>query len=79
MRCPCQDCGDREIGCHAKCERYKEWKQARQDETARRRDYIEKDALTFSTHSVRVKWQNMRFYRSYLRNKLMGRRRSRGG
>lgn len=25
MLAPCKDCKDREIGCHSKCERYKEF------------------------------------------------------
>lgn len=24
--CPCKDCRDRELECHGKCERYKQWK-----------------------------------------------------
>lgn len=23
---PCMDCRDRAVGCHGRCERYKEWK-----------------------------------------------------
>ncbi len=26
MMCPCQVCADRKIGCHGKCEKYKEWR-----------------------------------------------------
>ncbi len=26
MECPCRDCGDRKVGCHGTCEKYKEWK-----------------------------------------------------
>ena len=26
MICPCKGCTDREIGCHAKCSKYIEWK-----------------------------------------------------
>lgn len=26
MTCPCKGCTDREIGCHAKCSKYIEWK-----------------------------------------------------
>ena len=26
MTCPCKGCEDREIGCHAKCSKYIEWK-----------------------------------------------------
>lgn len=25
MKIPCHECGEREIGCHGKCERYKEY------------------------------------------------------
>lgn len=24
--CPCRWCQDREVGCHAKCQRYEKWK-----------------------------------------------------
>ncbi len=24
--CPCKGCQDRSVGCHAKCDSYKEWK-----------------------------------------------------
>lgn len=27
MMSPCKDCGDREIGCHSKCEKYKAFKE----------------------------------------------------
>lgn len=28
--CPCKDCDQREIGCHAKCDLYNSWKQIQQ-------------------------------------------------
>lgn len=28
IKSPCLDCKDREAGCHAKCERYADWKVA---------------------------------------------------
>lgn len=41
MRCPCKDCKDRAVNCHAGCERYGEYarereaiRKARQDENA---------------------------------------------
>lgn len=27
MKCPCYKCEERQVGCHAKCGRYKEWKE----------------------------------------------------
>lgn len=30
MKVPCKDCGDRKIGCHAKCERYLEFRKSRE-------------------------------------------------
>ena len=36
---PCKDCIDREIKCHDKCERYKEWKKGVDDLNKARRDY----------------------------------------
>lgn len=33
--CPCQRCGDRRIGCHGACGRYRAWKE-RRDETRHR-------------------------------------------
>lgn len=27
MTCPCYKCESRYIGCHGKCEKYKEWRQ----------------------------------------------------
>ncbi len=26
MKCPCKDCERRSVGCHGKCDDYKEWK-----------------------------------------------------
>ena len=27
MSCPCYKCEERKVGCHATCERYKEWRE----------------------------------------------------
>ncbi|MBQ8893391.1 MAG: hypothetical protein IJ043_03170 [Clostridia bacterium] len=52
MVSPCYKCGDRRIGCHAKCERYLVWSAAHQEkreairaakaEDGRFREYIVK-------------------------------------
>ena len=31
VNCPCQGCKDREVGCHGKCEKYKEYKKEIED------------------------------------------------
>lgn len=40
---PCKDCGDRQLGCHSICQKYKDWKvnqkrMKRADETQRFND-----------------------------------------
>lgn len=35
--CPCKNCGDRFIGCHGKCEKYKAWR-AEYDEINKKRN-----------------------------------------
>lgn len=37
MKIPCHDCGEREAGCHGKCERYAEYN-ARREEIRRQRE-----------------------------------------
>lgn len=37
MTCPCRDCDKRTIGCHSKCEQYKEW--AKENEKLRTERY----------------------------------------
>lgn len=37
--CPCRDCTKREIGCHAKCSDYGEWK--KENEALRRKRHKE--------------------------------------
>ena len=36
MKAPCYNCEDRQIGCHAKCERYQSFSDARKAENAKR-------------------------------------------
>ena len=33
---PCMGCGEREVGCHGRCERYREFEQERQAEYEKR-------------------------------------------
>lgn len=35
-QCPCNGCGEREIGCHGECEKYRTWK-AGEDEINHKR------------------------------------------
>lgn len=41
---PCKDCQDREPGCHGKCEKYKEFREALDKENAKRKEEIYIDA-----------------------------------
>lgn len=41
---PCKDCQDREPGCHGKCEKYKEFREALDKENAKRKEEICIDA-----------------------------------
>ena len=36
MNCVCYQCKDRQLGCHSKCEKYKEYKETRDKE----REYL---------------------------------------
>ena len=38
LRGPCKDCGEREPGCHAKCEKYKAFRVERDAFNARKRE-----------------------------------------
>lgn len=38
---PCKDCKDRELGCHAKCDKYIAFKMDSEKEKEERRVYIE--------------------------------------
>jgi hypothetical protein len=41
-KAPCKDCKERELGCHAKCEKYIDFKQEREQENKVEREYKEK-------------------------------------
>lgn len=38
-----QDCPDRQVGCHSKCEKYREWKEMVEKANANRYAYKETD------------------------------------
>ena len=50
VQSPCKDCQDRAVGCHAKCERYADFKT--NNEEKRKEVYIKKIAL-----SAGPRWQ----------------------
>ena len=43
--CPCLNCGDRFIGCHGKCEKYKGWRAEYDEEKA---EQIKRHNLEYS-------------------------------
>ncbi len=50
MKAPCKECGEREIGCHGKCELYRRYKLRRNAESAyayriKKREEAANDAL----------------------------------
>ena len=42
MNAPCRGCTDREMGCHGKCDKYKEYKQA--SDQRREAQFFEREA-----------------------------------
>ena len=50
MICPCKVCADRAIGCHGKCEKYKEWRQMFESERKARLKKME--AIDFLDRSA---------------------------
>ena len=66
--CPCAGCDDREIGCHAKCERYKDWRRVmdeRREEEHRRQE----SKGTLSEHAIRQMWRKARWGYSQTRRR----------
>lgn len=45
---PCYGCKEREVGCHANCERFAAWKKAHMDEQCRIRTQIENDNIYYN-------------------------------
>lgn len=70
MTAPCKDCQDRELKCHATCDRYKEFRQKRDDYNTYRFQAQEEvhDIMT-----IRVK-PMARVKNKYVRQKVMATR-----
>ena len=43
--CPCQNCLDREIGCHGTCEKYKDW--AGENEKVKHRRILDSEVFNY--------------------------------
>ena len=58
--CPCYECNERKTGCHAKCEKYKAWRNVmdkRKEDEHRRQE----SKGTLSEHALRQMWRKMRW------------------
>ena len=51
--CPCKECEERKVGCHAKCEDYKEWKA--EYEKAKERDNKSRH-IEYGSIAYRTRW-----------------------
>ena len=60
--CPCMGCGDREIGCHGKCEKYKAWRQMINQRNEQEREF-KKSRDTLSEEQKRRIWRKNRYQR----------------
>lgn len=47
MQVPCFGCGERAVGCHGRCERYKAWQEFKEVERAARREHNEKNTALY--------------------------------
>lgn len=60
--CPCKGCGDREIGCHSGCEKYKAWR--KKIDARREEEYKQNQGRsTVSDNAVRQMWRELRYQR----------------
>lgn len=60
--CPCQGCGDRDVGCHSECEKYKVWRKKMDEKQIA--EYQKKQARnTMSSTAVRKMWRDLRYQR----------------
>lgn len=65
---PCKGCEERFPGCHADCERYKNWKTEHQARMEEKYAAKKLDESTISERSQRKHWQNSRYRnRKYLK------------
>lgn len=55
LESPCKDCGNREVGCHAKCKAYQEFAADRKEVYQQRYEAVVLD--TVDIHKKRKKWQ----------------------
>ena len=44
---PCKDCGDRYLGCHSDCERYKSYKEENRERRMRKVNDLEKRGVIY--------------------------------
>ena len=61
MNPPCKKCEDRHNGCHASCERYKEFRAFCDEQGARRRDkaIVDRYGHDRVTKAIKIRnWQN---------------------
>lgn len=49
MKCPCNKCDDRFVGCHASCSDYKEWKLEQEKRNEKIRKEVEAESLYYET------------------------------
>ena len=49
---PCYGCDDRSAECHAKCERYKTWDEARKNDPGRKKREQERDVSDVIARSI---------------------------
>ena len=61
-RNPCNECTEREVGCHGKCARYKQWRKEL-DEKNERRLKVLKGEDTMSAAAEREIWRKKRWNR----------------
>jgi len=59
---PCKGCEEREVGCHARCAAYTEWKT--EHDRRKKEEYdAKKGRETLSHGALRKIWKNMRWNR----------------
>lgn len=60
MDCGCKDCTERQVGCHATCERYQKFV----EENARKRELIRQDKMKYAIvpHRNNRREKNWKFH-----------------
>lgn len=54
MKCPCKDCENRELLCHAKCSDYISW--SNQKKEINRQKFLDKEAIDTQYKSISRMW-----------------------